>query len=95
MKALYADTDKIPVKPIKDEIINEFQVNLVIRREDLVHPFVSGNKFRKLKYNLVEAKRQNAIRLITFGGAYSNHLLAVAAAGYENNFQPHSRQGQK
>ena len=56
-------------------------VKLYIRREDLIHPFVSGNKFRKLKYNLLEAKKQNHRTLLTFGGAYSNHIAAVAFAG--------------
>ena len=83
----FSSKDKIPIENIQDSITSDSGVNLLIKREDLLHPFVSGNKFRKLKYNLVEAKRQNASRLITFGGAYSNHILAVAAAGYENNFQ--------
>jgi len=62
-------------------------VKLYIRREDLIHPFVSGNKFRKLKYNLIEAKKQNHNTLLTFGGAYSNHIAAVAFAGKENGFK--------
>lgn len=62
-------------------------VKLYIRREDLIHPFVSGNKFRKLKYNLLEAKQQNHRTLLTFGGAYSNHIAAVAFAGKENGFK--------
>lgn len=62
-------------------------VKLYIRREDLIHPFVSGNKFRKLKYNLLEAKKQNHRTLLTFGGAYSNHIAAVAFAGKENGFK--------
>ncbi len=60
---------------------------LDIKREDLIHPFVSGNKFRKLKYNLLEAKKQSHIKLLTFGGAFSNHIAAVAFAGKENGFQ--------
>ncbi len=61
-------------------------VQLFIRREDLIHPFVSGNKFRKLKYNLKEAKIQHQTTLLTFGGAYSNHIAATAFAGKENGF---------
>jgi 1-aminocyclopropane-1-carboxylate deaminase len=57
-----------------------------IKREDLLHPFVSGNKFRKLKYNLVAAKKINATTLLTFGGAFSNHIAAVAYAGKKNGF---------
>ncbi len=55
--------------------------NLYIKREDLIHPAISGNKWYKLKYNLVEAERQGFSTLLTFGGAYSNHIYAVAAAG--------------
>ena len=62
-------------------------ISLVIKREDLIHPFVSGNKFRKLKYNLLQAKAENQSTLLTFGGAYSNHIAAVAYAGKENDFQ--------
>lgn len=58
-----------------------------MKREDLIHPFVSGNKFRKLKYNLLQAKTENQFTLLTFGGAYSNHIAAVAYAGRENGFQ--------
>jgi 1-aminocyclopropane-1-carboxylate deaminase len=62
-------------------------ISLVIKREDLIHPFVSGNKFSKLKYNLLQAKAENQSTLLTFGGAYSNHIAAVAYAGKENGFQ--------
>lgn len=58
-----------------------------IKRDDLIHPFVSGNKFRKLKYNLAAAKKINATTLLTFGGAFSNHIAAVAFAGKENGFK--------
>lgn len=62
-------------------------VKLFIRREDLIHPFVSGNKFRKLKYNLEFAKNNNYKKLVTFGGAFSNHIAAVAFAGKVNGFE--------
>ncbi|WP_395053716.1 1-aminocyclopropane-1-carboxylate deaminase/D-cysteine desulfhydrase [Flavobacterium sp.] len=62
-------------------------VELFIKREDLIHPFVSGNKFRKLKYNLLQAKAENHTTLVTFGGAFSNHIAATAFAGKENNFK--------
>lgn len=51
-----------------------------------MHPIISGNKFRKLKYNLEEAKQKNKKTLLTFGGAFSNHILAVAGAGAEFGF---------
>ncbi len=67
--------------------INNRNITLHIKREDILHPLISGNKFRKLKYNLIEAKSLNAKTLVTFGGAFSNHILAVAAAGNEYNFR--------
>ncbi len=60
---------------------------LYLKREDQIHDFVSGNKYRKLKYNLAEAIKTNNDCLLTFGGAYSNHIAAVAAAGYETGFK--------
>lgn len=68
-------------------IIFSNAVSLTIKREDLIHPFVSGNKFRKLKYNLLEANAQNQKTLLTFGGAFSNHIAAVAYAGKEQGFK--------
>jgi 1-aminocyclopropane-1-carboxylate deaminase len=62
-------------------------ISVQIKREDLIHPFVSGNKFRKLKYNLLQAKTENHDTLLTFGGAFSNHIAAVAFAGKENGFK--------
>ena len=67
------------------ELPNE--ITLEIKREDLLHPFVSGNKFRKLKYNVVQAKAENHSVLLTFGGAFSNHIAAVAYAGKEQGFE--------
>ncbi|MDO1499691.1 pyridoxal-phosphate dependent enzyme [Winogradskyella maritima] len=60
---------------------------LFIKREDEIHPFISGNKYRKLKYNLIQAKRENHDTLLTFGGAFSNHISAVAFAGKEQGFK--------
>lgn len=69
-------------------IRSEFIGNEVfIKREDLIHDEISGNKFRKLKYNLEEALRLNHRQLLTFGGAYSNHIAAVAACGKEYGFK--------
>lgn len=76
---------------ISEEIdISKFGIegySLLVQREDLLHPFVSGNKFRKLKYNLRAARTQKQETLLTFGGAFSNHIAAVAAAGKEMNFK--------
>lgn len=58
-----------------------------IKPEYLIHPFISGNKCRKLKYNIEAAKSQMKSTLLTFGGAYSNHIAAVAYAGKINGLQ--------
>ncbi|MCA0133264.1 1-aminocyclopropane-1-carboxylate deaminase/D-cysteine desulfhydrase [Winogradskyella alexanderae] len=68
-------------------IITGGKVGLFIKREDELHPFVSGNKFRKLKYNLEEARYQGKEILLTFGGAYSNHIAAVAYAAKNKGFK--------
>lgn len=62
-------------------------VELFIKREDLIHPLVSGNKFRKLKYNILKAKKQKKQIILTFGGAYSNHILATAVGCKLNNLK--------
>lgn len=67
-------------------IIKHPNITLYIKREDLLHPQISGNKFRKLKYNLAQAKKEGKKTILTFGGAFSNHILAVAAAGKEYGF---------
>ena len=71
----------------KVNIILPKGIELFIKREDLLHPIISGNKYRKLKYNLVAAKDQGFKKLLTFGGAFSNHIAAVAGAGKEFGFE--------
>ncbi len=58
-----------------------------MKREDLNHTVVSGNKWRKLKYNLQEAKRLGHDTLLSFGGAFSNHIYALAGVGQEFGFK--------
>ena len=61
--------------------LNYFSENQVlVKRDDLIDPYISGNKWRKLKYILTNARQQQKNHLVTFGGAYSNHLVATAAA---------------
>lgn len=60
---------------------------LFVKPEYLIHPFISGNKYRKLKYNLQEAQQEGKRVLLTFGGAYSNHIAATAYAGKEYDFK--------
>lgn len=66
--------------------LSEKRISLYVKREDLVHHYISGNKYRKLKYNLIEAKTKGFSTLLTFGGAYSNHIAATAYAGKEHGF---------
>jgi 1-aminocyclopropane-1-carboxylate deaminase len=70
-----------PIEKVNFELFEQKQIELFIKREDLIHPFIAGNKWRKLTYILQDASSKNKKHLVTFGGAYSNHLLAVACAG--------------
>ena len=72
---------------ILDQQINFHDITLIIRRLDLVHPQISGNKFFKLKYNFLEAKRQGYQHILSFGGAYSNHIAATAFAAQQFGFK--------
>lgn len=78
---------KAEIETINLPILTEKNIRLSILREDTLHPTISGNKYRKLKYNLLEANRLNYKRIITFGGAFSNHIAATAAAGAEFGFE--------
>ena len=62
-------------------------ISIDIKREDKIHPLISGNKFRKLKYNILKAKRDGHKCLLTYGGAFSNHITATAAAANLNNLR--------
>ncbi|RLJ61887.1 1-aminocyclopropane-1-carboxylate deaminase [Lacinutrix venerupis] len=66
---------------------NSSNVSLCIKREDAIHNIISGNKYRKLKYNIEVAKSKKKTVLLTFGGAFSNHIAAVAAAGNVYGFK--------
>jgi len=68
-------------------ILKDKQITLFVKREDLIHPYISGNKYRKLKYNLIEAKKKGFKIVLTFGGAYSNHIAATAFAASEKGFK--------
>jgi 1-aminocyclopropane-1-carboxylate deaminase len=76
-----------PVHQIQHQIFDEQDLKVFIKRDDLIHPLISGNKWRKLKYILKKASAQNKTHLVTFGGAYSNHLLATAAAAARFGFK--------
>lgn len=67
--------------------LEKYEVSLDIKREDVLFPGISGNKYRKLKYNILEAQTKKYTTLLTFGGAYSNHIAATAYAGKFYNFK--------
>jgi 1-aminocyclopropane-1-carboxylate deaminase len=75
-----------PLQLLSDPLFTQKGITLYLKREDLLHPAISGNKWRKLKYNLQAARAQGKNTLLTFGGAYSNHIAAVAAAGQAFGF---------
>ncbi|MER5952284.1 pyridoxal-phosphate dependent enzyme [Streptomyces sp. NPDC001893] len=70
-----------PVEPVADDRFHRHGVRLLLKRDDLIHPDLPGNKWRKLAPNLAAATAAGHGTLLTFGGAYSNHLRATAAAG--------------
>lgn len=84
--AFWENTAQTPLQIVEDPFFIERGIKLYLKRDDLIHPQVSGNKWRKLKYNLFEAEKQGIKTLMTFGGAYSNHIAAVAAAGQATGF---------
>src|SRR5690554_977180 len=69
-----------PLQRVKIDLLIEKDISLWVKRDDLIHPDISGNKFRKLKYNLLQAEKEGKPTLLTFGGAYSNHIAATAFA---------------
>jgi len=69
-----------PLQQLHHPLIAEKGLTIYVKRDDLTHHEVMGNKWRKLKYNLEEARKQGKRQLLTFGGAYSNHIAATAAA---------------
>jgi len=72
---------------INDCLLKKKEIDLYVKREDVLHKYISGNKFRKLYYNVMAAKEQHHDTLLTFGGAFSNHIAATAAAGKEYGFK--------
>ena len=69
-----------PLQKLEADFLAEKGIELYIKRDDLIHAEIQGNKWRKLKYNLYEARVNNIHTLLTFGGPYSNHIYATAAA---------------
>jgi D-cysteine desulfhydrase len=79
------DIRKAVVQPLHDELLHRKNVAIDVLRLDLIHPVISGNKWFKLKYHIQEALQQNKKGILTFGGAWSNHLVATALACAQAN----------
>lgn len=76
-----------PLQLLQSPFLKKHKVQLYVKRDDLIHPFFGGNKWRKLKYNLSAAKESQYDTLLTFGGAWSNHIYATAAAAKHFGFK--------
>lgn len=78
-----------PIQQIDSDCLKKRNIRLSVKRDDLLHPLISGNKWRKLKYNLQQMQKSNKTQLLTFGGAFSNHIHACAGAGKLFNIKTH------
>ena len=76
-----------PLQRLHHPLLTRYDVELWCKRDDLIHPAISGNKWRKLKYHLLHAREHGKQHLLSFGGAYSNHIHALAAAGYQTGLR--------
>lgn len=79
-----------PVQQIIHPFFAAHEVEVFIKRDDMIHPFISGNKWRKLKLHIEKLKSLKINTVVTFGGAWSNHLLATAAAGAQFQIKTHA-----
>jgi len=87
VEAFFSQNTSTPIEQLFLPETQDSGVNLWLKRDDLVHDRVSGNKFRKLKYNALHACETGNTRLLSFGGAYSNHIYALAALGAALGFE--------
>jgi len=76
----FADLADSPLQQLHSSFLEQAKIQLYVKRDDLIHPQFGGNKWRKLKYNLIHARKNQFDTLLTFGGAWSNHIYATAAA---------------
>ncbi len=82
----YIDVNyKVQIPSPLEEIKLHPDYKIYVKRDDLIHPFVSGNKYRKLKFNIIEAQKSNYNEIISFGGAFSNHLHALSFICHQNH----------
>jgi 1-aminocyclopropane-1-carboxylate deaminase/D-cysteine desulfhydrase-like pyridoxal-dependent ACC family enzyme len=75
-----------PLQQLHSPLLDKAGVELHVKRDDLIHHLFGGNKWRKLKYNLIHARENQYDTLLTFGGAWSNHIYATAAAARHFGF---------
>ena len=74
------------LQPLQHPIFNKLNINVQVKRDDNIHPIISGNKWRKLKYTLIHILKSDKFKgIISFGGSYSNHIHALAYACKQNN----------
>lgn len=76
-----------PLQKWENKLFRQKGVNVFIKRDDLIHPILSGNKYRKLKFNLLNAEKLGFRKILSFGGAYSNHLYAMAGVAKFTSFE--------
>jgi len=82
----FVDLANSPLQQLHSTFLEQAEIQLYVKRDDLIHPQFGGNKWRKQKYNLIHASQQNFDTLLTFGGAWSNHIYATAAAARHFGF---------
>ncbi|PCK30664.1 1-aminocyclopropane-1-carboxylate deaminase/D-cysteine desulfhydrase [Pseudoalteromonas piscicida] len=75
-----SDIHESPIQTIRHPVLEKHALTLHVKRDDLLHPVIQGNKWRKLKYNLQHLQQSGLKELVTFGGAFSNHLYATSMA---------------
>jgi len=70
-----------PIQLLDSPLLRSKQITLYVKREDLIHPVIGGNKWRKLNYNIQSINKNKPNQVLSFGGAYSNHIYALSGAG--------------
>lgn len=86
MSIRFADLAASPLQKLNSAFLEQANIQLYVKRDDLIHPQFGGNKWRKQKYNLIHAREKHIDTLLTFGGAWSNHIYATAAAARHFGF---------
>lgn len=77
----------VPLEKLDLRFFTHTKIEINILRTDLLHPIISGNKWYKLKHNILQANKENKTTILSFGGAYSNHLHALAYSGHMMNIE--------